>query len=163
MKLLLPAVALLTLFSCQQRQYYTSSPEIDLVKKADAAYFAGDWESLRSCYADSSKTWVNAWHTQQEGVSIDKLINSYKTGLLSYESYKPENQEYEMVVNDKGEKWVHCDMVWIGKTKRGKEVRVPVHLTSMVTDNKIVYHKLYYDSFPLYSATQVSDSSQVNP
>jgi hypothetical protein len=153
----------LLLFSCQQQQYFTSSPEIDLVKKADAAYFARDWQTLRSVYADTSKTWINAWHTQEEGVSIDKLIDSYRTGLKNYESCRAQNQEYEMIINDKGEKWVHCNLVWSGKTKRGKEVSVPVHFTSMVVNNKVVYHNLYYDSFPLYSATQLSDSSQVNP
>ena len=47
--------------ACQKKQYYASSPEIDVAKKADEAYYKGDWTLLRSLYADTAKINLNSW------------------------------------------------------------------------------------------------------
>jgi hypothetical protein len=41
-KIMISVLAVLTLAACQKKQWFASCPEIDLVKKGNAAYFSGD-------------------------------------------------------------------------------------------------------------------------
>ena len=162
-KLFCFASALLILTACQQKQYFTSSPEIDLVKKANEAYFKGDWETLKSVFADKAKAWFNTSRWKDMALTPDQLIDSFKAGVTNYSEYKmDENPVYEMIVYD-GAKWVHCWYTWSGKTKNGKEVSVPAHLSSLIKDNKIVLHFIIVNTLPGYLAMQPSDSTKVTP
>ena len=153
-------LTLLILAACQKKQYFSSSPEIDQIKKGNEAYFKGDWATLRSLYADTAQIWVNTWHENSKGQTPDEYIEGLKGGLANMSNYKEGNPTiYEMVVTDDGTKWVHCWMHWTGSTKGGKEVKSVVHATFSIKDNKVIYQGNIYDSLPGYLAMQ-PDSTQ---
>ncbi len=162
-KLLYLISACLILAACQKKQYYTSSPEIDLLKKANEAYFKGDWETLRAAYADTAKIWVNTLPPETP-LTPDQMIEAFKRDVSALSEYHMgENPVYEMVITDTGEKWIHCWLLWSGELKNGKEYSSPVHLASQVKDNKIVFNFILFDGLPGYLAALSSDSTLVNP
>ena len=151
--------------ACQQqkKQYFTSSPEIDLVKKANDAYFKGDWETLKSCYSDTAKIWINTDFSNDKPIMVDQMIDSFKKNLENYSEYKVGDfYVNEMIINDNGGKWVHTWLVWKGRTKDGKDVVFPVNISNMVQDNKIVLAGLIYNGLPGYLAVQPSDTTKVS-
>lgn len=151
---------LLLLASCQQKQHFMSSPEIDLVKKANEAYFKGEWDALRAMYSDTAKVWNNTWPYTEKPETADQLIEGFKNGTANLAEYKMgAHPVYEMVITDEGDKWIHCWLLWEGKTKNGKSYSSPVHLVSIVKDNKIVVHFLLYNALPGYLAAHPSDST----
>ena len=59
----------------------------------------------------------------------------------------------EMVIDKDGKKWVNYWSVWSGKLKaNGKELVIPVHLTSQYLDGKIVKEYGYYDTASITAA-----------
>ena len=149
---------ILLLAGCQQKQFYSSCPEIDMIKKADAAYFSGDWATFRSMFADTAKVNNNTWLGGE--ISPDQFIETLKTGLASYTEYhQGESPFYEMIIDDKGQKFVHAWWQWIGTHKNGKKVTVVVHVTAQFAGDKIGWLGAISDSLPGYLAEQPSDST----
>ena len=141
-------------FSCQQRQYFTVSSEIDLIKKCDEAYLKGDWATLRTFYHDTATIYLNTWG--REKLTPDQLIEQFKTGLTDYPEYSlAKDGFHEMVINDRGQHWVYNWTEWRGVNKNGKEVRTVVNIAWQVENNKIVFAGFINDNLPLYLATQV--------
>jgi hypothetical protein len=153
-KLLLLFTAAVLLLSCQTKpqQYFTSCSEIDIVKTTNAAYNAGDWKKMRASFADTAKILNNTW-TMAEGMSADDFIKALETGAGNYSSYKiADDAIYEMVVNDAGEKWVHNWFLWSGIHKNGKDVKMPIHLSFRMVDNKIAFQVCMFNALPGYLA-----------
>lgn len=162
-KLFFAVLALLVLNACQEKQYFDASPEIDLVKKANDAYFKGDWSTMRSVFADTARIWFNTWHTKNDGLTPDQFVETLKTGLENYSEYKMGDEPiYEMIVTDEGDKWVHCWFLWSATTKSGVEVNTPVSIGGMVKDGKIVYEAAVVNALPGYLAAQPIDSTSVS-
>ncbi len=155
------------LISCRQKQYFNSSPEIDIIKKANEAYFKRDWETFKSVFSDKARVWLNAPRLKKTVLTKDQLIDTLKAGLLNYAEYKvgknPDYEDplYEMIVDNEGGKWVHCWLTWIGRLGNGTEIVIPVHLSSHIKENKIEIHFIYYNALPGYLATQTADSIKV--
>ena len=152
--------ALIILSGCQRKQFFLSSSEIDIVKKAHDAYFKGDWESFKSVFDEKARIWVNAPRLKDTRILPDRFIDSLKAGLMNYTEYKiGKNPDYEdpgysMIVDDEGEKWVHSWITWLGKTRSGKEVIVPVFTVSHFKENKINIQFIYFNALPGYLAKQ---------
>lgn len=145
--------AAVVICACQQKQFYKESPEIDLVKKSNEAYFKGDWETLRSFFADTATIYDNTWGNNK--LTPEKNIETIRMGLADYTEYKmSEGAEYEMVVNDRGEHWVYNWFEWVGKHKTGKEARSVVHIGMRVENNKIVFAGFIYDRLAGFMAAQ---------
>ena len=85
-------LALLTgsvfVLSCQTspQRYFSSCPEIDLVKSGNAAYVAGDWQTLRALYVDTAKIYDNVWPGDQ-ALSVDDFMNRLQAGLTDMTEY----------------------------------------------------------------------------
>ena len=148
----------MSLIACQKKQYYTSSPEIDLVKKGNEAYIKGDWTALRSLYADTAKVVINTWLDQ--AMTADKFIETEKAGTAGLSEYKMENTIMEMVVDDSGSHWVHTWFLHIAKFKNGKEAKVPVHFTTRVENGMVVFQGFIFDSLPGFLAAQDSTAGK---
>jgi len=148
------------LFSCRAKQYFNSSPEIDLIKKANEAYFKGDWETYKTVFSDKARVWFNAPRLKKNVLTKDQLIDTLKAGLLNYTEYKEgKNPDYvdplyEMIIDNEGGKWVHCWLTWIGRANNGTEVITPVLLSSHIKDNKVEIHFINFDALPGYLAIQ---------
>jgi len=152
------AAAAVIVCACQQQRYSSSGPEVDMMKKADAAYYSGDWSTLKSLYADTAKVIVNRWG--QADMTVDQMIDGFKTGLTNYTEYKQGEQAfYNMTVADDGTTYVNSWQEWIGKHQNGKEVRTVVQITAQVAGGKFVWAGFIYDTHPLFMAEQPSDST----
>ena len=139
---------------CQKKQYFTACPEIDLIKKGSDAYSKGDWDGLRSLYADTAKVMVNTWMNQQ-AMTLDQFIEMEKTGAASYASYKiGDDAIYEMVVTDEGDHWVHTWLNHTATLKNGKVVSNPVHISSLVANGKVVWQGFIFDNLQGFLAAQ---------
>jgi len=167
MKKLLSLVLIFLIISCNEKQFFIESSEIDIVKKANEAYFKGDWKTFKSVFDDNARIWVNAPRLKKTRITPDQLIDSLRSGLTKYTEYKSganpdyEDPGYGMIVDDEGGKWVHSWITWLGKTKNGKEIITPVFLVSHFKENKIVIQFIYYNALPGYLATQAIDSTDI--
>lgn len=155
-KVILFFIPVLLLLACQtesvKQQYFTSSPEIDLVRKGNAAYAAGNWQELRSMYADTAKVYDNVWEDSL-ALSPDNFISALQTSVENYTEYTiADNAIYEMVINDEGQTWVHNWFLWKGKHKNGMDVSIPIHLSFQVVDDKVAFQANMYNTLPAYLA-----------
>ena len=139
--------------SCQQKQYFTSSPEIDLIKKCDESYLKGDWTTNRSFYHDTATIYVNTWG--REELTPDQAVEFLKTGVADYKEYTlAKDGVYEMVITPEGQHWVHNWTEWKGIHKNGKEVRVVANISWRVENSKVVFAGFIFDTLPGYLAAQ---------
>ena len=144
------------LFSCQTRpqQYFTTCPEIDVIKNTNAAYVEGDWKAMRAAYADTAKIYDNTWDADQF-TTADDFVRGLETSVKDYSEYAiGEDAVFEMIVTDKAEKWVHNWFLWKGTHNNGKEVEIPIHLSFKMVDNKVALQVNMYNVLPFYLAAQ---------
>ena len=151
-KIIIISLAAVLISSCQQKQAFTECAEIDLVKKANEAYLKGDWQNLRTFYADTAIIYVNTWARNR--LTPDELIEQFKSSLADMQEYKISDQISQMVVTEKGEHNVNQWFEWTGKHKNGKEIRSVIGLSCQVENNEIVFFGLIYDTLPFYQAAQ---------
>lgn len=139
--------------ACQKKQYFSSGPDIDLIKKMDAAYYAGDWTTLRSLYADTAKVNVNKWTGGE--ITADQFVADLKASVADFSEYKQgATPVYETVITDEGTSYTHSWQEWIGKHKNGKEIRIVVHITIQPAGGKVGWAGFIYDTGPLYTMNQ---------
>jgi hypothetical protein len=156
MKKLILAAAGLLLLACQQpaKQYFESSGEIDMVKKGNQAYVDRDWATLRAMYADTARIANNAW-TPDKFDTPDQFIANLKMSVENMTEVKiSEDAIYNMIVTDKGEKYVLNWFNWTARTTDGREVMTPVHLVFQIAGGKVVFMAAIYDNLPSYLAAQ---------
>lgn len=159
-KLIFLSLALLSFAACRQteKQYFESSPEIDIVKRAVKAYLNKDWDTFRSMYADTAKIASNVW-SPEKFVTIDKHMENEKAGSENFTDVKiSDDIIYCMVITDKAERWVMMWFNWSAKTKNGTEVNTPVHEGLRFIGDKVVFHYAQYNELPIYLALQPTDS-----
>lgn len=143
--LFLLGLAIVLFSACDQKdtRYTQNSPEIDIVKKAIADYNTQQYDM--SIFADTIKTFFN---TKTNPLIGDEVIAYHQANDANYSSRKflEEDQEYEMVVTDKGHTWVNAWLDWQATLKEsGKVIDMPVHLTYRFVDGKIVTTYGYWD------------------
>ena len=146
--------------ACQQpkKQYFEASPEIDNVKKSLQAFLSQDWATFRSIYADSAKIAANT-SDKEKFINNDQHIEEEKAMYASFIDIKiGDDAVYNMVITDKGEKWVLIWFNFSAKTKDGVEVKGTGHEKFLFVDGKVVFQKNYYDNLPFYIAMQPADS-----
>jgi len=154
MKTILYLGVLSFLISCQQappERYITSSPEIDSAKDLVNNYESGDWDNWTQLYADSARI----FHNTMTPMTKDELKDGFVAGLASYSSYgfKGNPSFYEMIIDDKNEKWVYFWGTWSGTLKANEEsVYIPVHLALNFKDGVIIREHAYYDRNPIVEA-----------
>lgn len=146
-------------YSCQEqqipKQYFEASTEIEVVKKLTEAFLNQDWETYRSCYSDTAKIWENTWYLTDQYMGIDESIESMKVFVSSLVNQSFEEATLEMIITNKGEKWVYFWANWKGKlTEDGDEIVVPIHHAILFVDAKIVSELNFFDSLPIYLAQQ---------
>lgn len=137
-----------------KQQYFESSPEIDLVKKGNMAYLNKDWQTLRSLYTDSALLAENIWE-RDKMISADQYIEESKKFAEMLDGYNiADDAIYNMIINDNGEKWVLTWFKFVGKTKDGREVSIPVNMNLKFERGKIAFQSSMYDQLPIFLALQ---------
>jgi hypothetical protein len=151
--LLFALVAGLIIVSCQvpvEKQYFSESADIDLGIKLMNAYLAQDWDAYPEFYADTAKVWRNKNWSKDEGFTVQQYIDDLKSQLETISSYKFDPQNWESVITNDGEHWVHFWGVWIGHSdSTNKDYEIPVHFALQVVDKKIVRHGEFFNSVEL--------------
>ena len=155
---ILIVILLMASVSCQKpapKQYFESSTEIDVCKKAIEAYLTQDWEMYRSCYADTAKIWHNKYFAKYPPQNIDDIISNVKGPLASSVYYRYEGVIWEMIIQNGGQNWVHFWGNWVGKMNdNSDEVETMVHVAYSLENGKIVMEAGFWDNLPLYLANQ---------
>ncbi len=142
----------LLIISCQnEKQYFTDSPEIDLAKRGNEAYLSGDWETLRSLFADTAKILNNGWWGDE--ITPDEYISVLEQNVSNFSEYSiSDDAFFEMIVNDDGVKWVHSWLLWNGIHKNGIEVKTIVNLGWRIENDKVVIMSVIFNELPMYMA-----------
>ena len=153
--IILVGLVIVLFTACNQKQRYTqSSPEIDVFKSVIQSYNDQDWEGMTAQYADTAKTFNNS---SDIGISLADMVDIHKQSLsnLSSRGFLDKDQEYEMVVTDKGATWVNFWGDWEGTLKaNGKKIKIPIHLTGQFKEGKIVRTSGNWDNAPMVLALQ---------
>lgn len=139
-----------SVFSTDAVRYTQKSPEIETSKSVIKSYENMDWETLTSHYADTAKVYFNA--TEKNPMAASKIPDYHKGFDVNYSSrgFITKENDYEMVVTDKGDTWVNFWGIWKCKLKaNGKELEIPVHITSQYINGKIVKEFGYWDASEL--------------
>ncbi len=153
-------------FSCnnaenrqEEERYTQNSEEINTLKAAISDYEKGDWESMKSHYADTAQI----FHNSSEGQNINSVINAHKESLQGLEEYslEDEDEDYEMVVTDDGHTWVNYWGDWQTNIS-GSKINVPVHLTARFENGKIVREYGYWDNSIMMMAMQEADTTKTD-
>lgn len=152
--------------SCQEKaekRYTQQSPEIDTFKTVLGNYDNKEYEAMVSHYADTAKTYFN---TSDKPIALGDLASYHSQNDANYSNrgFLKEDQEYEMVVTDKGDTWVNFWGDWKGTLNaNGKEITIPIHLTSQFKDGKIVRSSGNWDTAPLVLAIQEIEAMKNEP
>lgn len=162
-KLFLVLIALLLIACDQEQRYAQNSPEVEIFKAVIKDYNDQDWEAMKTHYADTAKTFNN---TINKPMSLDEIIAFHQQGAqdFSERGFVKEEDEYEMVVTDKGQTWVNYWGEWQATlAANGKEFRIPIHLTSQFKNGKIVRASGFWDNTPMVLATQEIEAKNNMP
>jgi len=125
-------------------KYFSSSPEIDEVKALIKDYNAGGWTAWLTHYADTAKL----HHNTLEDATPAEVLEGLKGLLIATSDYGFTDKDifYEMVIDDKNEKWVNFWGTWEGTlAANNQKLIIPVHLTLQFVDGKIVEEHAYYN------------------
>lgn len=144
-KLILLGIATLLFVACKQEVRYTqNSPEIDTYKKVMEDYKTQNWEDYPKHYSDTCKIMNNV--TKDKAKTVAQAIEQSKDDAKLF-TWVVEDDEYEMVVTDKGETWVNYWAIWKGTMKSTNKVyQIPFHNTVRFIDGKIVREYGYWDN-----------------
>ncbi|WP_353779468.1 nuclear transport factor 2 family protein [Winogradskyella sp. 3972H.M.0a.05] len=137
---------MLCIVSCQNSNRYTQdSPEIEIVKQALQDYDYQEWDQLVTHYADTAKI----FHNSRVNILTPQDLPEYfqeNDVSFSTRAFEDENREYEMVIDDNGNKWVNFWGLWKGNlVANNKEIVIPVHMTTQFVDGKIVREYGYWN------------------
>lgn len=154
-KVVVLTMTIVLFIACNQKQRYTqNSPEIDALKSVIKSYNDQNWEGMTSHYADTAKTFNNS---SDIGLSLVEMVDYHKESLsnLSSRGFLDKDQEYEMVLTDKGDTWVNFWGDWEGTLKAtGKKIKIPIHLTGQFKNGKIVRTSGNWDNSQMVLALQ---------
>ena len=158
--ILFATAALFAACETQPVRYASSSPEIDIYLSTFQNFVDGEWNVMRSHYADTAMIFDNA--TRNNGETIDQVLARLRENreLFSSQYFLPEEQFVEMVVTDDGETWVNYWGVWVGVlAATDQRFETPIHFTAQFVDGKIVREHGYYDNSSVILALQGLGSS----
>lgn len=162
-KLILLGLTLILFTACQNKEtvrYTAISPEIDVAKAAIKDYQDGNWERWMSHYADTAQVFHNTV-VPASPKELQEALTSVIERLSDY-GFSDKDIFYEMIIDDKGDKWVYFWGTWEATVAQSnKKLVLPVHLAFKFVDNKIVREYGYYDFSPVMTAFNELDASNM--
>jgi len=148
-------------WACKEQgpaRYTVTSVEIDEAKALLSEYEKGDWEAWMTHYADTAKV----YHNSNTAVTAAEALDAHKGALTNVSAYDfaDEGQFTEMIIDDKGEKWVYFWGTWEGTlSANGEKMELPVHLAMQFVDNKIVEEYGFWDNSPMTEAIRALEAA----
>lgn len=155
-------VALFVACNHEPERWTKTSPEIDVAKALVKDYQDANWASWSSHYADSAKL----FHNSVDSITPQQLQDAFKADNANYSKYGflEKDNYFEMVTDDKNEKWVYFWGVWEGTLKNtNQKFLVPVHLAVKFVNNKIVREFGYYNRSSLDAAIKEMQAANATP
>jgi len=162
-KIILLGLTLILFTGCQKKEplrYTSTSPEIDVAKALIKDYQDGNWESWITHYSDTAE----AFHNTIVPAAPKELQKGLKGTVerLSDYGFSDKDIYYEMIIDDKNEKWVYFWGTWEATVaESNKKLVVPVHLALQFVDNKIVREYGYYDYSQIMTAFDELDDAKM--
>lgn len=156
--LLVTAVILFTACNEQKSRYTQNSPEIETFKSLINDYNTKNYESLLAHYADTSKTTFN-----RNKMASRDVPKYHEANDVNYSSrgFEEKEQEFEMVLDDKGKTWVNFWGTWkCTLADNNKELFIPIHLTARFINGKIVEDYGYWDASELIHNLQEIEAAK---
>ncbi len=152
-KLIIYGLVLSLILACKKdpERYFSEAPEIESQKLRVKAYENQDWDAWKSHFLDTAKI----YHNKNTGISYLESLKQHQDMISNFSTYgfSDDKTVLEMVIDKDGKKWVNYWSVWSGKLKaNGKELIIPVHLTSQYLDGKVVKEYGYYDTAAITAA-----------
>jgi hypothetical protein len=150
-QLFLVGLAIVLFSACDQKdtRYTQQSPEIDTFKMLMDNYKKMNWEDMTKHYADTAKIINNV--IKEKAITVSQNIERNKEDAAMF-SWVVENEEYEMVVTDKGQTWVNFWGLWKGTMRSNNKVYdIPFHITARFIDGKIVEEHGYWNNSEIVS------------
>ncbi|XOV93801.1 MAG: hypothetical protein ACFHWX_03625 [Bacteroidota bacterium] len=144
-----------------EKQYFTSSPEIDVTKKLMQAYLDADWDLYRSLHADTCIVMHNSYSKTMSPDSATAFHKSGRTNIsnLSLTGPAAGSPVYEMIVSDDGAKWVHFWGLWKATyNPTGAEVSFPLNISFRMDGGKINLLAAIYNGAPLLAESMKAES-----
>ena len=136
----------LLMISCKQpvERWTNKSPEIDVVKALISDYEAGNWDAWQGHYTDTAKMYHNSTEPSSVAATLEGL-QGYLEPVTEY-GFADKDIYYEMIIDDKDEKWVNFWGTWEGTIGAlDRDIKIPVHLTLQFADGKIVEEHGFYN------------------
>ena len=163
--LILFGLTVILFTACQNKleRFTTSSPEIDEVKALLKDYHDGNWEAWKTHYADTAKIYHNTW---KNGANTNETIVNFKAFIANTSSYGFDDGEdeifYEMIIDDDEKKWVNFWGNWKGTlAANNQELEIPVHLSLLMVDGKIVTEYAFYNVAEFTAALQEIEATKM--
>ena len=143
---ILAFIIIIVVVSCKQGpdRWTNNSPEIDVVKALIKDYEASNWEAWKGHYADTAKIYHNTKEPNTVGETLEGL-RGYLETVTEY-GFSDEDIYYEMIIDDKNEKWVNFWGTWEGNIGAlNRDLTIQIHLTLQFADGQIVEEHGYYN------------------
>jgi hypothetical protein len=163
-KLFLLGLTLALFTACQNgpERFTTTSSNIDEVKALLKDYHDGNWEAWATHYADTAKIFHNTWKT---GATPSETSEALKDILSNTSKYHFDEGEddifYEQTIDDEGKTWVNFWGNWRGTlAANGQELEIPVHLSCLMVDGKIMREYGFYDISNFVLALQAIEATK---
>ncbi|MGB5236601.1 MAG: nuclear transport factor 2 family protein [Flavobacteriaceae bacterium] len=150
---ILALIIIIAVVSCKQGpdRWTNKSPEIDMVKALLKDYEDGNWEVWKGHYADTAKI----YHNTIEPSSVGEIMEGLRSSLEPVTEYSFSDKDiyYEMIIDDKNQKWVNFWGTWEGNIGAlDRDLIIPVHLTLQFVEGKIVEEHGFYNMAEMAAA-----------
>jgi len=139
-----------------------TSPEVDVAKALIKDYQAGNWTSWSSHYVDTARV----FHNSIDSITPQQLQDALKADIANYAKYsfREADNYFEMITDDKNEKWVYFWGTWEGTMKSNNQTYiVPVHLAVRFENNKIIREYGYYNRSQVDAAIKEAQATPAAP
>ncbi len=155
--LFITALVAFVMIGCQQapceKGYYTESPEIDLVKNQVELYKSGDIDGMAAVYTDTSRIYRNVSPSDNPGLTPEEYLAQLKGNLEPISDYQMDDNVWEMIVTEEGNKWVHMWGMWNGTVEAtGESYDIPIMISWLVQDGKVIWQSEIFNNTDLAMA-----------
>ncbi len=129
--------------------FTTSGEDIELLKRFINSFVSGDWETYRSCLADSVYYGHNIWlNDDLAKTPSDIIVENHRLAREERWDGMSVNPDaiYEVVTDDNGNKFGHvwCQLSTLSRTT-GNDISITLFGSYWIKDNKIHSEWALYD------------------
>ena len=135
-----------------EKTYFSDSPELTQSKMLFKAYLEGNFDEIVGMYTADAIILRNKWDAD-DAMNPAEYVQNLQAGLGPISSYSLTEPQWEMVINDEGEKWVHVWAKFTGEVAGNiGTFTFPIHVSQRYEDGKIAFQIDIFDKSELTTA-----------